>query len=104
MTEDAVNQAVREIAGQYGLSREDSRNLTTVRKALEAQLLEETDRISAAGYDYERMTEYQKRQERAAEAERQRQQTEGRGRTSIRSWPPSPPWAHRPCRLSTSPA
>ena len=76
VTEDAVNQAVREIAGQYGLSREDSRNLTTVRKALEAQLLEETDRISAAGYDYERMTEYQKRQERAAEAERQRQQTE----------------------------
>lgn len=75
VTEDAVNQAVREIAGQYGLSREDSRNLTTVRKALEAQLLEETDRISAAGYDYERMTEYQKRQERAAEAERQRQQT-----------------------------
>lgn len=76
VTEDAVNQAVREIAGQYGLSREDSRNLTTVRKALEAQLLEETDRISTAGYDYERMTEYQKRQERAAEAERQRQQTE----------------------------
>lgn len=76
VTEDAVNQAVREIAGQYGLSREDSRNLTTVRKALEAQLLEETDRISAAGYDYERMTKYQKRQERAAEAERQRQQTE----------------------------
>lgn len=76
VTEDAVNQAVWEIAGQYGLSREDSRNLTTVRKALEAQLLEETDRISAAGYDYERMTEYQKRQERAAEAERQRQQTE----------------------------
>lgn len=76
VTEDAVNQAVREIAGQYGVSREDSRNLTTVRKALEAQLLEETDRISAAGYDYERMTEYQKRQERAAEAERQRQQTE----------------------------
>lgn len=76
VTEDAVNQAVREIAGQYGLFREDSRNLTTVRKALEAQLLEETDRISAAGYDYERMTEYQKRQERAAEAERQRQQTE----------------------------
>ena len=76
VTEDAVNQAVQEIAGQYGLSREDSRNLTTVRKALEAQLLEETDRISAAGYDYERMTEYQKRQERAAEAERQRQQTE----------------------------
>ena len=76
VTEDAVNQAVREIAGQYGLSREDSRNLTTVRKALEAQLLEETDRVSAAGYDYERMTEYQKRQERAAEAERQRQQTE----------------------------
>lgn len=76
VTEDAVNQAVREIAGQYGLSREDSRNLTTVRKALEAQLLEETDRISAAGYDYERMTEYQKRQERAAEAKRQRQQTE----------------------------
>lgn len=76
VTEDAVNQAVRETAGQYGLSREDSRNLTTVRKALEAQLLEETDRISAAGYDYERMTEYQKRQERAAEAERQRQQTE----------------------------
>ena len=55
---------------------EDSRESTTVRKALEAQLLEETDRISAAGYDYERMTEYQKRQERAAEAERQRQQTE----------------------------
>lgn len=76
VTEDAVNQAVREIAGQYGLSREDSRNLTTVRKALEAQLLEETDRISAAGYDYERMTEYQKRQERAAEAERQQRQTE----------------------------
>ena len=76
VTEDAVNQAVQEIAGQYGLSREDSRNLTTVRKALEAQLLEETDRISAAGYDYERMTEYQKRQERAAAAERQRQQTE----------------------------
>ena len=75
VTEDAVNQAVREIAGQYGLSREDSRNLTTVRKALEAQLLEETDRISAAGYDYERMTEYQKRQERAAEAERQKRQT-----------------------------
>lgn len=75
VTEDAVNQAVREIAGQYGLSREDSRNLTTVRKALEAQLLEETDRISAAGYDYERMTEYQKRQERAAEAERQQRQT-----------------------------
>ena len=75
VTEDAVNQAWPEIAGQYGLSREDSRNLTTVRKALEAQLLEETDRISAAGYDYERMTEYQKRQERAAEAERQRQQT-----------------------------
>lgn len=75
LTEEAVSQAVREIAGQYGLSREDSRNLTTVRKALEAQLLEETDRISAAGYDYERMTEYQKRQERAAEAERQRQQT-----------------------------
>lgn len=76
LTEEAVSQAVREIAGQYGLSREDSRNLTTVRKALEAQLLEETDRISTAGYDYERMTEYQKRQERAAEAERQRQQTE----------------------------
>lgn len=76
LTEEAVSQAVREIAGQYGLSQEDSRNLTTVRKALEAQLLEETDRISAAGYDYERMTEYQKRQERAAEAERQRQQTE----------------------------
>ena len=75
MTEEAVSQAVREIAGQYGLSREDSRNLTTVRKALETQLLEETDRISAAGYDYERMTDYRQRQERAAEAERQRQQT-----------------------------
>ena len=68
-----VSQAVREIAGQYGLSQEDSRNLTAVRKALEGRLLEETDRISAAGYDYERMTEYQRRQERAAEAEQQRQ-------------------------------
>lgn len=75
MTEDAVSQAVQEIAGQYGLSQEDSRNLTTVRKALEAQLLEETDRISAAGYDYERMTEYQKRLDRAAEAEQQQRQT-----------------------------
>lgn len=75
MTEDAVSQAVREIAGEYGLSREDSRNLTTVRKALEGRLLDETDRISAAGYDYERMTEYQKRQERAAAAEQQRRQT-----------------------------
>ena len=75
MTEDAVSQAVREIAGEYGLSQEDSRNLTTVRKALESRLLEETDRISAAGYDYVRMTEYQKRQERAAEAEQQRRQT-----------------------------
>lgn len=75
MTEDAVSQAVREIAGEYGLSQEDGRNLTTVRKALESRLLEETDRISAAGYDYERMTEYQKRQERAAEAEQQRRQT-----------------------------
>lgn len=75
MTEEAVSQAVREIAGQYGLSQEDSRDLTTVRKALEAQLLEETDRISAAGYDYERMTEYQRRQQTAAEAEQQRQQT-----------------------------
>lgn len=75
VTEDAVSQAVREIAGEYGLSREDSRNLTAVRKALEGRLLEETDRISAAGYDYERMTEYQRRQERAAEAEQQRQQT-----------------------------
>ena len=75
MTEDAVSQAVREIAGEYSLSQEDSRNLTTVRKALESRLLEETDRISAAGYDYVRMTEYQKRQERAAEAEQQRRQT-----------------------------
>lgn len=75
MTEEAVSQAVREIAGQYGLSQEDSRDLTTVRKALEAQLLEETDRISAAGYDYERMTEYQRRLDRAAEAERQQRQT-----------------------------
>lgn len=75
MTEEAVSQAVREIAGQYGLSQEDSRNLSTVRKALESQLLEETDRISAAGYDYERMTEYQQRQRTAAEAEQQRQQT-----------------------------
>nr|DAL79205.1 MAG TPA: Large polyvalent protein associated domain 23 [Caudoviricetes sp.] len=75
MTEDAVSQAVREIAGQYGLSQEDSRDLTTVRKALEGRLLEETDRISAAGYDYERMTEYQKRLDRAAEAERQQRQT-----------------------------
>lgn len=75
LTEEAVSQAVREIAGQYGLSQEDSRNLTAVRKALEGRLLEETDRISAAGYDYERMTEYQRRQERAAEAEQQRQQT-----------------------------
>ncbi len=75
MTEDAVSQAVQEIAGQYGLSQEDSRNLTTVRKALEAQLLEETDRISAAGYDYVRMTEYQKRLDRAAEAEQQQRQT-----------------------------
>lgn len=75
MTEDAVSQAVREIAGEYGLSQEDSRNLTTVRKALEGRLLDETDRISAAGYDYERMTEYQKRQERAAAAEQQRRQT-----------------------------
>lgn len=75
MTEDAVSQAVREIAGEYGLSQEDGRNLTTVRKALESRLLEETDRISAAGYDYVRMTEYQKRQERAAEAEQQRRQT-----------------------------
>lgn len=75
MTEEAVSQAVREIAGQYGLSQEDSRNLTTVRKALEAQLLEEMDRISAAGYDYERMTEYQRRLDRAAEAERQQRQT-----------------------------
>lgn len=75
MTEEAVSQAVREIAGQYGLSQEDSRDLTTVRKALEGRLLEETDRISAAGYDYERMTEYQRRLDRAAEAERQQRQT-----------------------------
>ena len=75
MTEEAVSQAVREIAGQYGLSQEDSRNLSTVRKALESRLLEETDRISAAGYDYERMTEYQRRQQTAAEAEQQRRQT-----------------------------
>ena len=75
MTEDAVSQALQEIVGQYGLSQEDSRNLSTVRKALESQLLEETDRISAAGYDYERMTEYQQRQQTAAEAEQQRQQT-----------------------------
>ena len=75
MTEEAVSQAVREIAGQYGLSQEDGRNLSAVRKALEGKLLEETDRISAAGYDYERMTEYQRRQERATEAEQQRQRT-----------------------------
>ena len=76
MTEDAVSQALQEIVGQYGLSQEDGRDLTTARKALEAQLLDETDRLSAAGYDYERMTEYQRRQQTAAEAERQRQQTE----------------------------
>ena len=76
MTEDAVSQALQEIVGQYGLSREDGRDLTTARKALEAQLLDETDRLSAAGYDYERMTEYQRRQQTAAEAEQQRQQTE----------------------------
>ena len=75
MTEDAVSQALQELVGQYGLSQEDSRDLTTVRKALEGRLLEETDRISAAGYDYERMTEYQKRLDRAAEAERQQRQT-----------------------------
>lgn len=75
MTEDAVSQAVREIAGEYSLSQEDSRNLTTVRKALESRLLDETDRISAAGYDYARMTDYRQRQERAAAAEQQRQQT-----------------------------
>ena len=75
MTEDAVSQALQEIVGQYGLSQEDGRDLTTARKALEAQLLDETDRLSAAGYDYERMTEYQRRQQTAAEAERQRQQT-----------------------------
>ena len=76
MTEDAVSQALQEIVGQYGLSQEDGRDLTTARKALEAQLLDETDRLSAAGYDYERMTEYQRRQQTAAEAEQQRQQTE----------------------------
>ena len=76
MTEDAVSQALQELVGQYGLSQEDGRDLTTARKALEAQLLDETDRLSAAGYDYERMTEYQRRQQTAAEAERQRQQTE----------------------------
>lgn len=75
MTEDAVSQALQEIVGQYGLSQEDGRDLTTARKALEAQLLDETDRLSAAGYDYERMTEYQRRQQTAAEAEQQRQQT-----------------------------
>ena len=75
MTEDAVSQALQEIVGQYGLSQEDGRDLTTARKALEAQLLDETDRMSAAGYDYERMTEYQRRQQTAAEAEQQRQQT-----------------------------
>ena len=75
MTEDAVSQALQEIVGQYGLSQEDGRDLTTARKALEAQLLDETDRLSAAGYDYERMTEYQRRKQTAAEAERQRQQT-----------------------------
>ena len=76
MTEDAVSQALQELVGQYGLSQEDGRDLTTARKALEAQLLDETDRLSAAGYDYERMAEYQRRQQTAAEAERQRQQTE----------------------------
>lgn len=76
MTEDAVSQTLQELVGQYGLSQEDGRDLTTARKALEAQLLDETDRLSAAGYDYERMTEYQRRQQTAAEAERQRQQTE----------------------------
>lgn len=76
MTEDAVSQTLQELVGQYGLSQEDGRDLTTARKALEAQLLDETDRLSAAGYDYERMTEYQRRQQTAAEAEQQRQQTE----------------------------
>lgn len=76
MTEDAVSQALQELVGQYGLSQEDGRDLTTARKALEAQLLDETDRLSAAGYDYERMAEYQRRQQTAAEAEQQRQQTE----------------------------
>ena len=75
MTEDAVSQTLQELVGQYGLSQEDGRDLTTARKALEAQLLDETDRLSAAGYDYERMTEYQRRQQTAAEAEQQRQQT-----------------------------
>ena len=74
MTEDAVSQTLQELVGQYGLSQEDGRDLTTARKALEAQLLDETDRLSAAGYDYERMTEYQRRQQTAAEAEQQRQQ------------------------------
>lgn len=76
MTEDAVSQTLQELVGQYGLSQEDGRDLTTARKALEAQLLDETDRLSAAGYDYERMTEYQRRQQTAEEAEQQRQQTE----------------------------
>ena len=76
MTEDAVSQTLQELVGQYGLSQEDGRDLTTARKALEAQLLDETDRLSAAGYDYERMTEYQRRQQTAAEAEQQRKQTE----------------------------
>lgn len=76
MTEDAVSQTLQELVGQYGLSQEDGRDLTTARKALEAQLLDETDRLSAAGYDYERMTEYRRRQQTAAEAEQQRQQTE----------------------------
>lgn len=75
MTEDAVSQTLQELVGQYGLSQEDGRDLTTARKALEAQLLDETDRLSEAGYDYERMTEYQRRQQTAAEAEQQRQQT-----------------------------
>lgn len=76
MTEDAVSQTLQELVGQYGLSQEDGRDLTTARKALEAQLLDETDRLSAAGYDYERMTEYQRRQQTAEEAEQHRQQTE----------------------------